>query len=244
VLDIGFSEIALIFTLALIVLGPEKLPRVASQVGRWIGRARGMARQFREQLEEEVNLEEVRKSKPPAVKPPPPAEAVPAATVPAPAESTASTTADAPPAQPTYPDNYSHAHDADGRPLPSATDGVPLSQANPVSATAEEIAGQPPAQAQHQQYPDHYSHAHPTDADGRPLPVETQHQQYPDHYSHAHPTDSEGRPLPPTSEAPADDSGQHDWVGVPAGDPGVTATDKPAQGTTAAGYAPPHERGT
>ena len=64
-LDIGFSEIALIFTLALIVLGPEKLPRVASQVGRWIGRARGMARQFREQLEEEVNLEEVRKSKPP-----------------------------------------------------------------------------------------------------------------------------------------------------------------------------------
>jgi len=219
VLDIGFSEIALIFTLALIVLGPEKLPRVASQVGRWIGRARGMARQFREQLEEEVNLEEVRKSKPPAVKPPPPAEAVPAATVPAPVESTASTTADAPPAQPTYPDNCSHAHDADGRPLPSATDGVPLSQANPVSATAEEIAGQPPAQAQHQQYPDHYSHAHPTDSDGRPLP-------------------------PPTSEAPAEDSGQHDWVGVPSGDPGVTATDKPAQGTTAAGYAPPHERGT
>ena len=73
-LDIGFSEIALIFVLALVVLGPEKLPRVASQVGRWIGRARGMARQFREQLEEEVNLEEVRKSKPPAIKPPPPAE--------------------------------------------------------------------------------------------------------------------------------------------------------------------------
>ena len=223
-LDIGFSEIALIFTLALIVLGPEKLPRVASQVGRWIGRARGMARQFREQLEEEVNLEEVRKSKPPAIKPPPPAEAAPAAapvpevTAPAAAEATAS-------AQPTYPDNYSHAHDADGRPLPSATDGVPLSQADSISATAEGIAGQPPAQAQHQQYPDHYSHAHPTDSEGRPLP-------------------------PPTSDAPADDSGQHDWVGVPAGDnvpardAGVTATEKPAQGTTAAGYAPPHERGT
>ena len=38
-LDIGFSEILVIFVLALIVLGPEKLPRVAAQVGRWIGRA-------------------------------------------------------------------------------------------------------------------------------------------------------------------------------------------------------------
>ena len=71
-LDIGFSEIALIFTLALIVLGPEKLPRVASQVGRWIGRARGMARRFREQLEEEVNLEETRRSRPAAITPSPP----------------------------------------------------------------------------------------------------------------------------------------------------------------------------
>ena len=60
--DIGFSEVLLIFVIALVVLGPEKLPRLASQVGRWIGRARAMARQFREQLEEEVNLEQVRKS--------------------------------------------------------------------------------------------------------------------------------------------------------------------------------------
>jgi sec-independent protein translocase protein TatB len=60
--DIGFSEVLLIFVIALIVLGPEKLPRAASQVGRWIGRARAMARQFKEQLEEEVNLENVRKA--------------------------------------------------------------------------------------------------------------------------------------------------------------------------------------
>jgi sec-independent protein translocase protein TatB len=60
--DIGFSEILLIFVIALVVLGPEKLPRAASQVGRWIGRARAMARQFKEQLEEEVNLENVRKA--------------------------------------------------------------------------------------------------------------------------------------------------------------------------------------
>jgi sec-independent protein translocase protein TatB len=57
-----FSEILIIFVLALIVLGPEKLPRVVSEVGRWVGRARSMARQFREQLEEEVQLEEARKA--------------------------------------------------------------------------------------------------------------------------------------------------------------------------------------
>jgi sec-independent protein translocase protein TatB len=56
-----FSEILIIFVLALIVLGPEKLPRVVSEAGRWVGRARAMARQFREQLEEEVQGEEARK---------------------------------------------------------------------------------------------------------------------------------------------------------------------------------------
>ena len=48
--DIGFSEVLLIFVIALVVLGPEKLPRAASQVGRWIGRARAMARQFKERV--------------------------------------------------------------------------------------------------------------------------------------------------------------------------------------------------
>ncbi len=50
---IDFSEILLIFGIALVVLGPEKLPKLANTLGRWRGRARGMARQFREQLEQE-----------------------------------------------------------------------------------------------------------------------------------------------------------------------------------------------
>jgi sec-independent protein translocase protein TatB len=58
--DIGFSEILVIFILALIVLGPEKLPRVVREVGRWVGRARAMARQFQEQLEDEVDVERPR----------------------------------------------------------------------------------------------------------------------------------------------------------------------------------------
>lgn len=54
-LDFSFSELAIIFGLALVVLGPKKLPGLVQQVGRWVGRARHMARQFREQLEQEVN---------------------------------------------------------------------------------------------------------------------------------------------------------------------------------------------
>ena len=60
-LDVGFSEILLTSAIALIVLGPERLPKVARQVGNWVGRARVMARQLSEQLEREVNAEELLK---------------------------------------------------------------------------------------------------------------------------------------------------------------------------------------
>jgi Tat protein translocase TatB subunit len=54
--EVGFTEIILILGIALLVLGPEKLPRLANQVGRWAGRARAMARQLRQQLDEEVEI--------------------------------------------------------------------------------------------------------------------------------------------------------------------------------------------
>lgn len=54
--EVGFTEIILILGIALLVLGPEKLPRLANQVGRWAGRARAMARQLRQQLDEEVTV--------------------------------------------------------------------------------------------------------------------------------------------------------------------------------------------
>src|ERR1700761_5462488 len=53
--DFSISELAIIFGVALVVLGPKKLPGLVAQIGRWVGRARHMARQFREQLESEVN---------------------------------------------------------------------------------------------------------------------------------------------------------------------------------------------
>ena len=58
-LDFGFSEVLLTSAIALVVLGPERLPKVARQVGNWMGRARLMARQLSEQLEREVNAEEL-----------------------------------------------------------------------------------------------------------------------------------------------------------------------------------------
>ena len=61
--EVGFTEIVLILGLALLVLGPEKLPGLAEKIGRWTGRARAMARQLRTQLEQEVTLEEMAKTR-------------------------------------------------------------------------------------------------------------------------------------------------------------------------------------
>jgi sec-independent protein translocase protein TatB len=59
--EIGFTELALIFGVALLVLGPTRLPGLVSKIGRWVGKARSMARDFRQQLENEVNLEALNK---------------------------------------------------------------------------------------------------------------------------------------------------------------------------------------
>jgi len=58
--EVGFTEIVLILGLALLVLGPEKLPKLAAQIGRWTGRAKSMARQLRAQLDQEVSFQEQR----------------------------------------------------------------------------------------------------------------------------------------------------------------------------------------
>ncbi len=77
-LDFGFSEILLTSAIALVVLGPERLPKVARKVGNWMGRARLMARQLSEQLEREVNAEELLRESAKPVRPiDPPALSVP-----------------------------------------------------------------------------------------------------------------------------------------------------------------------
>lgn len=80
--EVGFTEILLILGIALLVLGPEKLPGLAEKVGRWTGRARAMARQLRTQLEHEVTMEEMTRSRAAQPTPPPPPPS-PAETAPA-----------------------------------------------------------------------------------------------------------------------------------------------------------------
>jgi len=80
--EVGFTEIILILGIALLVLGPEKLPKLANQVGRWAGRARAMARQLRQQLDEEVEVISKDDFGPGARRPPPPADKPAGATPP------------------------------------------------------------------------------------------------------------------------------------------------------------------
>jgi sec-independent protein translocase protein TatB len=60
-LDFGFSEVVVTSMIALVVLGPKRLPSVMRRIGNWMGRARVMARQLTEQLEREINAEEILK---------------------------------------------------------------------------------------------------------------------------------------------------------------------------------------
>jgi sec-independent protein translocase protein TatB len=64
---IGGQELILLMIIGLVVLGPERLPRIANQVGGWLGQARRMTRVMKRQLEEELDL-----NKSPTIKPPPP----------------------------------------------------------------------------------------------------------------------------------------------------------------------------
>jgi sec-independent protein translocase protein TatB len=72
VFDIGFWELGLIMLLALLIVGPERLPGLVSTVGNWAGRAKFMARSLRMQVERELarEVEESRTGgEPPASKP-------------------------------------------------------------------------------------------------------------------------------------------------------------------------------
>jgi sec-independent protein translocase protein TatB len=60
--DIGFSEILLIMVIALIVVGPERLPRLARSTGLWIGKIRGFVASVKAEIDHELAAEELRKT--------------------------------------------------------------------------------------------------------------------------------------------------------------------------------------
>ena len=64
--DVGFQELVLIFIIGLLVLGPQRLPKVAAEIGKWIGRARRTAAELRRQLEREIELNDIQPPAPPS----------------------------------------------------------------------------------------------------------------------------------------------------------------------------------
>ena len=60
--DIGFSELLIIAVVALVVLGPERLPKAARFAGLWVRRARAQWYSVKSELERDLAAEELRKS--------------------------------------------------------------------------------------------------------------------------------------------------------------------------------------
>ena len=59
--DFGFWELALILFVALLVVGPERLPALASTLGLWLGRMRGIANQFKADFMNETRAGDLKK---------------------------------------------------------------------------------------------------------------------------------------------------------------------------------------
>lgn len=59
--DIGFAELLVLTIIAMVVVGPEKLPGLARSVGKTVGQARRFMTGIQNQIEQEVKLDELNK---------------------------------------------------------------------------------------------------------------------------------------------------------------------------------------
>jgi len=57
--DIGFWELALIGLVLLLVVGPERLPKVARTAGLWVGRGRHVLSAMKEEIDREIKAQEL-----------------------------------------------------------------------------------------------------------------------------------------------------------------------------------------
>ena len=60
--DVGFSEMLLVGLVALLVFGPERLPRVAKEAALWIRKARSMANSVKQEIDRELQLQDLKES--------------------------------------------------------------------------------------------------------------------------------------------------------------------------------------
>lgn len=59
--DFGFSEMLVVGVVALVVLGPERLPTVARTAGEWVGKAQRFVAQVKSDIDRETSLSELKK---------------------------------------------------------------------------------------------------------------------------------------------------------------------------------------
>jgi len=62
VFDVGFWELALIALVALIVVGPERLPRLARTLGMWLGKGRRILSGIKQEIDREIQADEIKES--------------------------------------------------------------------------------------------------------------------------------------------------------------------------------------
>lgn len=60
--DIGFAEILIVSVVALLVLGPDKLPVALKTCGMWIGRIKRSVTSIQHEIREELRVEELRRT--------------------------------------------------------------------------------------------------------------------------------------------------------------------------------------
>ncbi len=60
--DIGFWELAVIGVVALLVVGPERLPGLARTTGMWVGRARRFVSSVKADIDREIAADELKKA--------------------------------------------------------------------------------------------------------------------------------------------------------------------------------------
>jgi sec-independent protein translocase protein TatB len=58
--DIGFSELIMVGLVSLLVIGPERLPKVARLAGFWLGKTRSMMASVKAEIQQELQVEELR----------------------------------------------------------------------------------------------------------------------------------------------------------------------------------------
>ena len=59
--DVGFWELMLIGVVALVVIGPERLPGVARTAGKWLGKGKRMLTDVKAEIDQELKAEELKR---------------------------------------------------------------------------------------------------------------------------------------------------------------------------------------